>query len=136
MNELIKQELAKVRALIDTPDKWTKGMLVDENGCMCISGALAINAGYMTPEGKVIPKNLPLKSVSYINYPTHHEHIYTSLNEHPVVKQLAFTLRQNNERIGNELKWDVMNSHLLFSYNDISSHTDILSLIDETMNAL
>ena len=138
MNELIKQELAKVRTLIADPAKWGKGTLVNEAGCMCLNGAIAVTAGYMTAAGKVNATKLPVTSPSYRNNPTHSEHIYASLNESPVVKQLAFTLRQNNERIGNQVKWNVMNSHLLFSYNDISStkHADILSLIDETMNAL
>jgi hypothetical protein len=51
----LKDDLIAAKALIDSPEKWTKGTYRDEAGCMCPIGAVAKAMGV---EYSVTPPNL------------------------------------------------------------------------------
>jgi len=50
MTNTPRDNLIKTRELLATEGKWRQGALLDENGCMCLLGAIGVATGVIDPD--------------------------------------------------------------------------------------
>jgi hypothetical protein len=138
---IVKENLIKAKALIDTPDKWSKGGLIDNNGCLCSLGAIAVATGISTKDDLTSRLDYSMASSQFANTDASGTHpIYNALIASPEVQALAGVILSNHPGIVREymgsINDDLTPDYPVMAYNDTNTitHQDMMAAFDNAIN--
>lgn len=137
----VKENLIKAKALINTPYKWRKGGLIDDKGCLCSLGAIAVATSISTKDDLSARRDYVMEGTHFhSDKDAGYRPIYKALIYSPEVQALSSVIMNNHldvvrAYIGT-IYDDLTPDYPVMAYNDTSTitHQDMMAAFDNAID--